>query len=82
MPSAPRAAHAQPVGEVAGGFAVSQTFGVMAGGLSGITISARPFAATVEGDVVFTLTRSGRPGRPELWRRSRRGSPPAKSRAW
>lgn len=59
VPSAPRAAHAQLVGEVAGGFAVSQTFGVMAGGLSGITISARPFAATVEGDVVFTLTEIG-----------------------
>lgn len=59
VPSAPRSTQAQLIGEVAGPFVVSQTFGVMAGGLSAVTISAEPFDATVDGDVVFTLTEIG-----------------------
>jgi hypothetical protein len=47
------------VGEVAGELTVAQTFGVQAGGFSGVTIEARPFAGTVDGDVVFTVTDVG-----------------------
>jgi hypothetical protein len=59
VPSAPRAAQTQPVGEIAGDVVVSQTFGVMAGGLSGLTMAAQPAGQAVEGDVVFTLTEVG-----------------------
>jgi hypothetical protein len=44
---------------VAGDAVVAQTFGVQAGGFSGITVRARPFAGAVEGDVVFTVTDIG-----------------------
>lgn len=55
VPTVGRGARPRSIGEVAGGTAIVQTFRVEAGGLSGITVEARPFAQRVSGMVALTL---------------------------
>jgi hypothetical protein len=58
VPMTERGESPRLVGEVAGNSTVAQSFGVHAGGLSGVTIHVRPFGEEVAGDVVFTLSDS------------------------
>lgn len=55
VPVVARGDRPRAIGEVAGPSAVVQTFRVDTGGLSGLTVEARPFAQRVTGMVVFSL---------------------------
>jgi hypothetical protein len=53
-------------GEIAGATTVVQTFGIEAGGLSAITLAAKPFQTAVSGDVTFELGELPRPSSPSV----------------